>query len=121
MGAKNVWLNPPLERLKEKIDKENKGKKAGRGGGFSAKLGDIVERYDAIMALTKAPELSDAEIYILSEVLCGSVIDVNLVERMHIGIMDCASGTDGERKVLSERVESWTSAERVALIEALGL
>lgn len=121
MGAKNVWLNPPLERLKEKIDKENKGKKAGRAGGFSAKLGDIVERYEAIVALTKVPELSDTETYILGEVLCGSVIDVNFVERMHVWIMDCATGTDDEKKALFERASTWTPAERISLIESLGL
>lgn len=121
MPAKNVWLNPPLERLKEQIDKDNKGKKAGRGGGFSARLGDIVERYEAIIALTKTPELSEEETYILSEVVSGSVISTTLIRHMDAWVLDCASGTQAEREALAERVASWTAAERIAAIEAFGL
>lgn len=130
MGAKNVWLNPPLERLQSKLDTEKKGKKAGRGGGFSAKLGDIVGRYELIMAMTPAIELTNEEKMILSEVICGSALSsgeeygtpaMTALKYMHDSVLDCATGTESERKELSDKIAKLSPTERMAIVEALGL
>ena len=119
---KTIWLNPPLDKvikeIEEKAALEGKGigKKAGRSGGFSQRLGDIAARYDAIMSLTPVPEVTDEEFAIIGEVICGSVIDSFFVRLMHEAVLDCA-GSKEELEALSQKVATWTPAERVAFIE----
>lgn len=115
MSRKNIWMNPPLERLAEQAI----GK--GRDGTFSRRLGDIVERYEVIMRLTPAVELSDTEKMILGEVVCGSVINPTTIRHLPESVMDCATGSPEERAVLRDKVIKLSPAERIALIESLGL
>ena len=116
MARKQIWMNPPLEKLAEEC-----GKAKGRDGKFSARLGDVVERYDIIMKLTTTPELTDIEKMILGEVVCGSALSTVTIKYMHESIMDAATGTEEERKSLSNKVESWSAVERIMAIESLGV
>ncbi|QHZ52292.1 hypothetical protein [Paenibacillus larvae] len=116
MSRKHIWMNPPLERLAAECGKAN-----GREGKFSARLGDVVERFDIIMKLTPAPEMNDIEKMILGEVVCGSALSVVTVKYMPESIMDAATGTAEEREILSSKVGGWTAAERIAAIESLGV
>ncbi|MCM0758469.1 hypothetical protein M7775_07765 [Sporomusa sphaeroides DSM 2875] len=115
MSRKQIWMNPPLKLLAEKSE----GK--GRDGTFSRRLGDIVERYEVMLKLTPAIELSDTEKMIIGEVVCGSVINPTTIRHMPESIMDCATGSIEERTVLREKVAKLSPAERIALIESLGL
>jgi len=115
MARKQIWMNPPLERLAEQAT----GK--GRDGTFSHRLGDIVERYEVIIKLTTAPELTDTEKMIIGEVVCGSIINPTTIRHMGESVMDCASGTNEERKVLRDKIIKLSPSERIALIESLGL
>ncbi|MDT2262329.1 hypothetical protein P7H06_26525 [Paenibacillus larvae] len=116
MARKQIWMNPPLEKLAEKCGKAN-----GREGKFSARLGDVVERFDILMKLTPVPELSDIEKMILGEVVCGSVLSTVAVKYMPESIMDAATGTAEERMTLRDKVITWSAAERIAAIESLGV
>ncbi|MCY9511422.1 hypothetical protein M5W68_21570 [Paenibacillus larvae] len=116
MSRKQIWMNPPLERLAAKCGKAN-----GREGKFSARLGDVVERFDIIMKLTPTPELSDTEKMILGEVVCGSVLSTVTVKYMPESIMDAATGSEADRMTLRDKVITWSAAERIAAIESLGV
>lgn len=113
---KQIWINPPLERLIEQC-----GHAKGRDGKFSRRLGDVVERYETIIKLTPVPELTDDEKMILGEVICGSIISPLTINRMDESVMYCATGTEVERQALSEKVSNWSVAERMAVIESLGI
>lgn len=112
---KTIYMNPPLERLAEKTKGDSR-----RTSGFSAALGEIVGRYEIIMELTPPPTFLDAEIEILSELVCGSVIDKTMVRCMHLSVLDCASGTDNQRKRLAETLGNMSAADRLSLIDRLG-
>ncbi|ARF67196.1 hypothetical protein B7C51_04290 [Paenibacillus larvae subsp. pulvifaciens] len=116
MSRKHIWMNPPLERLAEEC-----GKAKGRDGRFSARLGNVVEKFDIIMKLTPTPELSDIEKMILGEVICGSALSPVTVKYMPESIMDAATGTEEERMTLRDKVITWSAAERIAAIESLGV
>jgi len=116
MARKTVWMNQPLEKLAKECGKAN-----GREGKFSARLGDVVERFDIIMKLTPAPEITDIEKMILGEVVCGSALSALTVKYMHESIMDAATGTEEERMTLRDKVITWSAAERIAAIESLGV
>lgn len=113
---KQIWMNPPLERLSEQC-----GKAKGRDGQFSRRLGDVVERYEILIKLTQAPAMTDEEKMILGEVVCGSELSTLTVKYMHESVLDCASGTENERQTLATKIKSWSAAERIAAIESLGL
>ena len=115
MSRKQIWLNPPLERLAEQCT----GK--GRDGTFSRRLGDIVERYEVLMKLATVQELSDTEKMIIGEVVCGSVISPTTIRHMPESIMDCVTGTKEERIELSRAVKTLSMTERMSLIESLGV
>ena len=116
---KQIWLNPPLERLLSRLDDASDPKNR-RSGQFSRRLGDIVERYDILIKQTPLPELTDEEMFIMSEVICGSVINDLKIKYLADGILDCATGTPESRKALFAKVAEWTPAERLALIESMG-
>jgi hypothetical protein len=116
MARKQIWMSPSLERLNEQC-----GKAKGRDGTFSRRLGEIVERYEVIMKLTVAPELTDTEKMIIGEVVCGSIITPTTIRHMGESIMDCASGTNEERKALHDKIIKLSPSERIALIESLEL
>lgn len=116
MSRKQIWLNPPLERLVEQC-----GQAKGRDGQFSRRLGDIVERYEAIIKNTSVPELTADEKMIIGEVVCGSTLTATTVKYMHESVLDCATGTANDRQVLADKIARWSAAERVAVIESLGI
>ena len=110
--TKQVYMNPALAGLEADV-KET-------GASFSARLGEIVERYQTLLDLEKLPEFSEEETMILSEVICGSTIDRRKVRGMHLDILDAATGTQEERNALSAKVEAMTAGQRLKLIETLG-
>lgn len=110
--TKQVYMNTSLLDLESKM-KEN-------GGSFSARLDEIVGRYQILLNLEPLPEFSEEETMILSEVICGSAIDRRKVRGMHLDILDAATGTQEERNALSAKVEAMTAGQRLKLIETLG-
>ena len=110
--SKQVYMNEPLIAL-ESAMKEN-------GGSFSARLGEIVERYQMMLDLETLPELSENELLILGEAICGSVIDRRKVRGLHLDVLDTAIGAQAERDALSAKVEEMTAGQRIKLIEMLG-
>ena len=110
--SKQVYMSPALTGL-ESTMKEN-------GGSFSARLGEIVERYQVLLDLEELPDFSEAEMEILSECICGSAIDRRKVRGLHLDVLDAASGTQEERDALSRKVEEMTAGQRIKLIEMLG-
>ena len=110
--TKQVYMNAPLVRL-EAETKEG-------GESFSARLGEIVERYGILIDLEELPDFSEEETAILSECICGSAIDRRKVRGLHLDVLDAASGTQEERDVLSERIAGMTAGQRIKLIETLG-
>lgn len=112
---KTIYMNPPLEALAERTKGDSR-----RTSGFSQALGDIVERYQLILDLTPVPAFSDSEIAVLSEAICGSVVNARKIRGLHLDVLDCASGTPELRKALSSRLGSMLAAERLALIESMG-
>jgi hypothetical protein len=112
MSRKQIWMNPPLERLAEQAT----GK--GRDGTFSRRLGDIVERYEAIIANTPVPSMTDDEKMILGAAVSGSVLSTITIKYLHEGISDL--GIAGAIE-LAKRVQEWTAAERIVAIESLNI
>ena len=110
--SKQVYMSPALTGL-ESTMKEN-------GGSFSARLGEIVERYQVLLDLEELPEFSKEETAILSECICGSAIDRRKVRGLHLDVLDAATGTIAEREELSRKVEEMGAGARLALIERLG-
>ena len=110
--TKQVYMNDPLVGL-EAETKES-------GGSFSARLGEIVERYGILLSLEEVPDFSDEEVYILSECVCGSCINCRKVRGLHLDVLDAATGTAEERNALSGKVEKMTAGQRLKLIETLG-
>ena len=110
--TKQVYMNTPLVRL-EAETKEG-------GESFSARLGEIVERYQMILDLEALPEFSEDEMEILSEVMCGSAVDRRKVRGLHLDVLDAASGAQEARDALSAKVEEMTAGQRLVLIEMMG-
>ncbi len=108
----SIWLSDPLLKLKENLPE---GKK------FSGRLADITERYDAIIKNTELPTLEQVEIDILSEVLLGSYLTPTKLKYLHEEILDAGTGTDEEKKNLSEKVKNWSPAEIVKFLEECGV
>ena len=113
---KTIWMNPPLEKLAEKC-----GEAKGRDGQFSRRLGDIVERYDVLIRLTSVPELDDEERMILGVVICGSTVTPTAIRYMDDGVLESGASTDENLRQLAEKIKGWSPAERLAVIESLGL
>ena len=111
---KMIYLSDPLYRLAE----ETKGTSR-RTSGFSTRLGEIVQRYDILMRLTPAPELSDGERQIMGDVLCGTYIDASEVNGLYLDVLDSVIGTKEERQTLSDRIKAMTAGERLKLIETV--
>lgn len=110
--TKQVYMNTGLSELESEM-KEN-------GGSFSARLGEIVERYQVLLDLEELPEFSEEETAILSECICGSAIDRRKVRGLHLDVLDAATGTVAEREELSRKVGEMGAGARLALIERLG-
>lgn len=113
MASKNVYMNEPLERLEEKMKEQG-------GGSFSARLGEIVERYEIVIALEKVPEFTPEEMEILGEVICGSIIDRRKIRGLHLDILDATLGTPLEKEKLYEKIEPMTPGQLLKVVEQLG-
>lgn len=110
--TKQIYMNESLTWLEADVKE--------RGGSFSARLGEIVERYGILLSLEEVPDFSDEEVYILSECVCGSYINCRKVRGLHLDVLDAATGTAEERNALSGKVEKMTAGQRLKLIETLG-
>ncbi len=109
---KQIYMNVPLAGLEADV------KEAGTS--FSARLGEIVERYNILLDLEELPDFSEAEMEILSEVICGAGVDRRKVRGLHLDVLDAASGTQEEREELSRKVAEMGAGQRLVLIERLG-
>lgn len=112
MANKTISMGGAIEALSDKMKQE--------GGNFSARLDEIVERYQILLTLEEVPDFSDEEVYILSECICGSYINCRKVRGLHLDVLDAATGTQEEREELSRKVEKMGAGARLALIERLG-
>lgn len=110
--TKQVYMNDPLVGL-EAETKES-------GESFSARLGEIVERYQILLTLEKVPDFTDEEMDILNEVVFCNKIDRRKIRGLHLDVLDAATGTREERDALSRKVAEMGAGQRLALIERLG-
>ncbi len=110
--TKQVYMNHALAGLEADV-KET-------GASFSARLGEIVERYQTLLDLEKLPDFLEAETEILSEVICGASIDRRKIRGLHLDVLDAATGAQEERDALSAKIEHLTPGQRLKLIETLG-
>ena len=110
--TKQVYMNPALAGLEADVKEA--------GASFSARLGEIVERYGILLDLEELPEVSETETEILSEVICGAAIDRRKIRGLHLDVLDAATGTQKERDALSAKVAEMTVGQRLALIEKMG-
>ena len=112
MAKKTISTGENVDRL-DAVIKE-------AGGNFSARLDEIVGRYNILLDLEELPEFSPEELTILGEVICGSVIDRRKVRGLHLDVLDAAIGTEIDRAELSALIESMSIGQRLKLIETLG-
>lgn len=110
--TKQVYMNAPLVGL-EAETKEG-------GESFSARLGEIVERYQTLLDLEKLPDFSEDEMEILNEVIWGNIVNRRKVRGLHLDVLDAATGTQAARNALSAKVAEMTVGQRLKLIETLG-
>ena len=109
---KQIYMNAPLAGLEADVK--------AHGGSFSARLGEIVERYQILLDLEELPDFSMTETEILSEVICGAGVDRRKIRGFHLDILDAATGTREERETLSRKVAGMSAGQRLALIEKIG-
>lgn len=112
MANKTISMGGAIEALSDKMKQE--------GGNFSARLDEIVERYQILLDLEELPEFSEEEMDILNEITWGNKIDRRKVRGLHLDVLDAATGTAEEREELSRKVEKMGAGARLALIERLG-
>ncbi|MFC2310763.1 MAG: hypothetical protein ACFNLF_06860 [Selenomonas noxia] len=110
--TKQVYMNPALAGLEADV-KET-------GASFSARLGEIVERYQILLYLEELPEFSEDEMEILNEVIWGNIVNRRKVRGLHLDVLDAATGTQAARNALSAKVAEMTVGQRLALIEKIG-
>ena len=110
MGAKTIWMSPPLEKLADACGRGN----TGRGGQFSRRLGDIVERYAALMSCASLPDLSDDDRMIISAAVSGSIVTPTMLRHLPDMLRDL--GIAGA-VALADSVEGWDVLTRAAVIE----
>ena len=109
---KQIYMNPALAGLEADVK--------AHGGSFSARLGEIVDRYGILLDLEELPDFSMSETEILGEVVCGATIDRRKVRGLHLDVLDAATGTIAEREELSRKVAEMSVGQRIALIEKMG-
>ena len=110
--TKQIYMNESLTGLEADVKE--------RGGSFSARLDEIVERYGILLDLEELPEFSAEETEILSKCICDSIIDRRKVRGLHLDVLDAATGTQEERETLSRKVAEMGAGQRLALIEKMG-
>ena len=109
---KQIYMSPALTELETEMKE--------RGGRFSARLGEIVERYGILLSLEEVPEFTEDEIEVLSEMVCGSYINCRKIRGLHLDALDVASGTEESRRAVSSKIEKMTAGQRITLIEKMG-
>ena len=112
MANKTISMGGAIEALSDKMKQE--------GGNFSARLDEIVERYQMILDLEELPEFSEDEMEILNEVIWGNIVDRRKVRGLHLDVLDAATGTQAARNDLSAKVAEMTAGQRLKLIESIG-
>lgn len=112
MARKTISTGENIDRL----DAEVKA----AGGNFSARLDEIVERYQILLTLEEVPDFTEDEMEVLSEMVCGSYINCRKIRGLHLDALDVASGTPEIRQAVSSKIEKMTAGQRLALIEQLG-
>lgn len=110
--TKQVYMNDALTELEADVKE--------RGGSFSARLDQIVERYQILLDLEELPEFSEEEMDILNEVVFCNKIDRRKIRGLHLDVLDAATGTWEERETLSRKVQEMGAGARLALIEKMG-
>lgn len=111
MARKNIYMNDALEQLEETVKASETN--------FSARLGEIVARYQILLELEPLEELTPTEQDIMNEVIWGAVIDRRKVRGLHLDVLDTAIGTPDERNLLSKKIEEYTIGQRLKLIEQI--
>ena len=105
---KTIYMNDPLCRLNEQTP----------DGGFSRRLGEIVERYDIIMKLTpEPPKFPREEMHILGEALAGAKISAGFVYSLGFEIQDSVLETPELREALAKKIDAMTASEKIKMIE----
>lgn len=105
---KTIYMNYPLIKLNEQTT----------NGGFSRRLGEIVERYNIIMRLTpEPPDFTPAEMNVLGEVLAGAKISTALIYSLGLDVLDSVLETPEIREALAKKIDAMTAAEKVKMIE----
>lgn len=112
MANKTISMGGAIEALSDKMKQE--------GGNFSARLDEIVERYQMILDLEELPEFSEDEMEILNEVIWGNIVGRRKVRGLHLDVLDAATGTQTARDALSAKVAEMTAGQRLKLIESIG-
>lgn len=112
MANKTISMGGAIEALSDKMKQE--------GGNFSARLDEIVERYQMILDLEELPEFSEDEMEIINEVIWGNIVDRRKVRGLHLDVLDAATGTQAARDALSAKVAEMTAGQRLKLIESIG-
>lgn len=112
MAKKMISMGASVEALAEKMRR--------KGGNFSGRLNEIVERYNILLDLEIIPEFTEQEVAILAETIGGSAVDRRRVRGLHLDVVDAAMGTPQEREALSAKIEGMTAGQRLKLIEILG-
>lgn len=113
---RTIYMSEPLERLADETRGDSR-----RTSGFSRRLGEIVERYQIMLDLDTPPELTETELAIMGEVLCGAVIDRRKIRGLHLDVLDAEVGSEADKKQLSGKIEALTAGQRLTLVESLGL
>lgn len=105
---KTIYMNDPLYKLNEQTP----------DGGFSRRLGEIVERYDIIMKLTpEPPKFSQEEMHILGEVLAGAKISAGFIHSLGLEIQDSVLETPEIREALARKINDMSATQKVKMIE----
>ena len=112
---KNIYMNPPLEALAEKVSELEKG----RDGNFSRRLGDIVERYTVLMSLVPAPKMSDEEMVLLASVIYGSPVNTTQIRLLNEYILDSGTSSLEIREGFAKKVAKWSICERLMAVESV--
>lgn len=111
MAKKMISMGASVEALAEKMRR--------KGGNFSGRLNEIVERYNILLDLEIIPEFTEQEVAILAETIGGSAVDRRRVRGLHLDVVDAAMGTPQEREALSAKIKGMTAGQRLKLIETL--
>ena len=76
----SIWLGPTLKKLSDELKVEGGNK--GRGGQFSSRLSDIVERYNTLLLCGTVPVLDDNEKSILLAAVQGGTVSAVVIKHL---------------------------------------